>query len=205
MDPDIDSRWDREGENRRQIGEDDTAGVHLEGGDNDPQKRRVATPSPGFKERRRSQRFQCSGAVEIQADGSDVRLTGNLTDISLHGCYTEMPTTFPVGTQVTLKIDAHGVRFRTRAKVGVTYPFLGMGMCFSETEPGQELQLAELLGLVVGERTVIIAQAGHPDASDLVGSTDARACLEDIATFFRDNTILSRDEFFAIAKRVRRS
>ena len=194
---------DQQDKTRPQSGKDRVPSVQESGPGSRPGG--AATPAAGLRERRRSQRYQCSGAVEIQADGGDVRLTGNLTDISLHGCYVEMPTTFPVETQVTLNIDAHGVRFKTRAKVRVTYPFLGMGMCFSETEPGQELQLAEILKAVVGERAVIIAQAGHPETSAIAGSADARACVEAIFTFFRNNSTLSRDEFFAIAKRVRHS
>lgn len=165
-----------------------------------------AAPPLGAKERRRSKRFQCSGTAQVQADGSDVQLTGNLTDISLHGCYVEMPTTFPVDTQLTLNIDAQGVRFRTRASVRVTYPFLGMGICFSETEPGQQQQLTQLLRTIVGQSTAVLAQlSAQPGTPDIVASADAWACLEAISTFFLNSTTLSRDEFFAIAKRVRRS
>jgi PilZ domain len=165
-----------------------------------------AAPPLGVKERRRSKRFQCSGTVEVQADGSDVRLTGNLTDISLHGCYIEMQATFPVETLLTLNIEAHGVRLRTRARVRVTYPFLGMGICFSETEPGQQQQLTQLLRAVVAERTIAVAQVSEqPATPDIVASADAWACLDAISSFFRNNMALSRDEFFAIAKRVRRS
>lgn len=187
MDPNINaSSPDQQITNRLQSGED--------------------APALGVKERRRSKRFQCSGTVEVQADGSDVRLTGNVTDISLHGCYIEMQATFPVETQLTLNIDSHGVRFRTPAVVRVTYPFLGMGICFSETEPGQQQQLTQLLRTVIAERTSVIAQpSGQLATPDIVASADAWACLEAISTFFCDNTALTRDEFFAIAKRVRRS
>src|SRR5208282_4990825 len=55
-------------------------------------------PTPGgavfVKERRRSQRFQCSGSVELQPQDGSAHMWGALTDISLHGCYVEMPTTF---------------------------------------------------------------------------------------------------------------
>ncbi|HEY6302122.1 MAG TPA: hypothetical protein VIX14_03565, partial [Terriglobales bacterium] len=35
---------------------------------------------------------------------------GTLTDVSLHGCYLEMNTTFPVGTKVKLVLKSFGVR-----------------------------------------------------------------------------------------------
>jgi len=66
--------------------------------------------SPTGKERRRSLRYRCSGSAEFRAEGSDVRMWGTLTDISLHGCYIEMSTTFPVDTSVDLSLEAAGIR-----------------------------------------------------------------------------------------------
>jgi hypothetical protein len=161
--------------------------------------------SSGIKERRRSPRFQCAGKVEFHAEGSDVRLYGALADISLHGCYVEMLTTFPVDTLVTLQIEARGIRFCTRAKVRATYPFVGMGMCFAEIEPGQQAQLNQLLRAIATERALLHPHPNAPSTSDIVASADAWACLEAVSSFFQNNTVLSRDEFFSIAKRVRRS
>ena len=62
----------------------------------------AATTGPAFKDRRQSPRLRCSGSVEFRAEGSDVRIWGTLTDISLHGCYVEMSTTFPVDARVDL-------------------------------------------------------------------------------------------------------
>jgi len=166
----------------------------------------VAKPAPAMTERRRSTRFQCSGSVEFQAEGSDVRMWGRLTDISLHGCYVEMSTTFPVNTKVTLVVDSLGIRVRAQATVRVSYPFLGMGMCFAEIEPGQQSQLEQLLTSLAGQRAILNAapseKAGLPE---ILASADAWACLEAVAEFFKKNLELSRDEFYQIAKRVRRS
>jgi hypothetical protein len=166
----------------------------------------AAAAGPAFKERRRSVRFQCSGTVDFQAEGSDVRLSGSLTDVSLHGCYVEMPTTFPIDTLVTLNIEARGIRFHTRAKVRATYPFVGVGMRFEEMELGQQAQLTQLLRSITAERTLLnLPSIEHPNPPDVVASADPSACLEAISNFFQRNTSLSRDEFLAIAKRVRRS
>ena len=69
----------------------------------------AATDSPGFKERRRSPRLKCAGSAEFRPEGSDVRMWGTLTDISLHGCYVEMNNTFPVETRVNLSLEALGI------------------------------------------------------------------------------------------------
>jgi hypothetical protein len=165
-----------------------------------------ATNSPDFKERRRSPRFQCSGSAEFRPEGSDVRMWGTLTDVSLHGCYVEMNNTFPVGTRVSLTIDALAIRVRVQATVRVSYPFLGMGMCFSEIEPGQQLQLEQLLAALSGQSPSDSASFAAPVASltHSLADVDSKTMLDELTQFFRDNQLLSRQEFYQIAKRARR-
>lgn len=126
------------------------------------------TASLVTKERRRSPRFLCSGSAELQADDSDVRMSGRLTDISLHGCYVEMPTTFPAHTRVMLAVESLGIRARTAAAVCVSYPFLGMGLSFTDIEPRQQRQLEQLLRALAGQRAILNSepsseQTGMPD------------------------------------------
>ena len=152
------------------------------------------------KERRRSPRFQCSGSVALQAQDSGAHMLGALTDISLHGCYVEMPTTFPADTLVSLTVEVLGIRFSTGAKVRATYPSLGMGMCFTETRPEQQTQLKQLLMAVAGERASLSASPGV----GTVATADPKFVVENLTDYFKKNNFLSRDEFYVIAKRVRR-
>ena len=158
----------------------------------------AATNSPGIKERRRSPRFQCSGSAEFRVEGSDIRMWGTLTDVSLHGCYVEMNSTFPVGTRVSLTLEALGVRVRVQATVRVSYPFLGMGMCFSEIEPGQQSQLEQLLA-ALSSTAAPVAHSIHA-----LADVDSKTMLDELAQFFRSNHLLSREEFYRIAKRAGR-
>ena len=45
-----------------------------------PAQPETPQPSPPYKERRRSPRYHCSGSAEFQAEGSEVRSWGTLTD-----------------------------------------------------------------------------------------------------------------------------
>jgi hypothetical protein len=169
----------------------------------------VATSDPGGiplgKERRRSPRFRCSGSAEFRVEGSDVRMWGTLSDVSLHGCYIEMNNTFPVNTRVNLRLDAMGIRTEMHAVVRVSYPFLGMGLCFLKIEPGQFMQLERLLAAVT-------ASASNPDfvptssvaSPHSLANVDAKSVIEELQDFFGNNSLLSRDEFYEIAKRARR-
>jgi hypothetical protein len=86
-------------------------------------------------EKRRAPRYKCEGSAEIREDGKDVRTWATFSDISIHGCYVEAQATYPAGTILHMKLDANGVRFETEAIVRVSYPYLGMGIAFTERCP----------------------------------------------------------------------
>jgi hypothetical protein len=161
---------------------------------------------PAGKERRRSPRFRCNGSAEFRVEGSDIRMWGTLSDVSLHGCYVEMTNTFPVDTRVNLVLEALGVRTQMPAVVRVSYPFLGMGLCFSAIESGQQAQLEHLLAALSGsvsgsasDSSRAASKTSHQSLSD----ADPQVIVADVAEFFGNNLLLSRDEFYQIAQRAR--
>jgi hypothetical protein len=162
--------------------------------------------SVAWKERRQSPRLRCSGSAEFRTEGSDVPMWGTVTDVSLHGCYVEMNTTFPVGAKVGLVLKSFGIRIETPGTVRASYPFLGMGICFAEIEPAEQLHLKQLLAALSGRGAVANGiSAEEKSVKDTLASADPRAFIDGIAEFFQKKQILSRDEFNEIAKRARRS
>src|SRR6266478_634702 len=163
----------------------------------------AAADSAAWIDRRKSPRLRCSGSAEVRTEGSDVCRWGTVTDISQHGCYVEMNTTFPVGTKVNLVLKSFGIRIETPGEVRASYPSLGMGICFAEIEPVQQMQLKQLLAALAGRGAV---SSGIPDQEnnmkDALAAADPKAFLDEITEFFRKNQLLSRTEFHQIAKRV---
>src|SRR6266702_642714 len=114
---------------------------------------RAHRPPPWLRRKRNPQRLQLRGGEVSDIDakaaptsaGSDVRIWGTLSDISQDGCYIEMTATFPVATIANLVLEANGIRLRVKGRVQVSYPFLGMGMRFSEVSEEQRAPLQELL------------------------------------------------------------
>ena len=169
-------------------------------------KTAAATAGPGFQDRRQSPRLRCSGSVEFRAQGSDVRMWGTLTDVSLHGCYVEMNSTFPVNTKVDLVLKSFGIRIHTAGTVRATYPSLGMGICFADIEPLEQLQLRQLLAALSGRGTISTGKSAEETGTkETLGSGDPKAIVGDIAGFFQNHQLLSRAEFYQIARRARRS
>lgn len=154
---------------------------------------------------RRSPRLRCSGSVELRADGSDSRTWGTLIDISLHGCYVEMNTTVPVDTKVNLVLKSCGFRIQAIGLVRNSYPSLGMGICFAEITPGQDLPLKQLLAALAGSGVSKTIPAAQKGLESTLGATDLRVLFDEITEFFHKNQMLSRQEYDQIGKRIRRS
>ncbi len=132
---------------------------------------------------------------------------GTLSDVSLHGCYVEMNNTFPVNTRVNLLLEAMGIRVQMQAVVRVSYPFLGMGLCFLKIEPGQLMQLERLLRALSGPASVSnpdLMPASSAPSTHSLADVDPKAMLDGLTEFFRTNPLLSREEFYQIARRARR-
>jgi hypothetical protein len=164
------------------------------------------TTSFGWERLRQSPRLRCSGSVRFRIEGNDVPMWGTLTDISLHGCYVEMNTTFPIDTKVDLVLKSFGIRIQARGTVRTSYPLLGMGIGFTDIEPGQELQLKQLLDVLTGQGAVSNGESARENGmKNYMGTVDLRAFLDEMTEFFRKNQMLCREEFHKIAKRVRRS
>jgi hypothetical protein len=170
-----------------------------------PVSSQAPAASRTFIERRKTPRLRCSGSLELRAEGTDVRIWGTLTDVGLHGCYVEMNTTFPIGTKVDLVLKSMSIRVETPGIIRATYPFLGMGMSFANTKPEQQQHLQQLLSALRSRSRFLTSDlAQHDERKDPLASADPKALVEEITLFFRRNTALPREEFYQIAKRIRR-
>ena len=82
-----------------------------------------------------------------------------------------------------------------------------MGLCFSEIDPGQQKQLEELLAAV---STPALApptglSATHTEISTRsLADVDLNIMFDRLTEFFRGNSLLSRQEFYDLARRSRR-
>jgi hypothetical protein len=188
------------------INEDGAAAI-ADGQSLAPSTTKAATSPLWSKEQRQSCRFRCSGRAEFRAEGSDTGVEGALTIISLHGCYLEMSTTFPVGTRADLMLTAAGIRIHAAGEVRSTFPWLGMGILFSELEPAHRLQLKDLLvGLAWnGPVPLSLPAAAAKDTKGKWRAAEARALIDEITAFFQENQLLSREEFHQFVTRIRRS
>ena len=160
----------------------------------------------GATEKRRSPRYKCEGSAEVREDGCDVRTWATFTDVSLHGCYVEAQATYPAGTLLHMKMEVNGIRFETRGKVRISYPYLGMGIAFEEMSDENVLRLKQLLGTLSRPGVIVgpAANAPHPTTGPMEGTpavTNPEAAVRALIEFFEMHQVLMRDDFLKLVKK----
>jgi len=160
----------------------------------------------GGAEKRRSPRYKCAGSAEVREDGCDVRTWATFTDVSLHGCYVEAQATYPAGTLLHMKMEVNGMRFETKGKVRISYPYLGMGIAFEEISDEDLVRLKQLLatlsrpGIIMGPG----ANAPYPTTGPMEGLpsiTNFEVALRALIEYFEMHQVLMRDDFLKLVKK----
>jgi PilZ domain-containing protein len=161
-----------------------------------------ATPAGGSKpsgaEKRRSPRYRCEGSAEIRAEGADVRTWAACTDISMHGCYLEASTVYPVDTKLLMKIDAQGLRIQAQGNVRVSYPHLGMGVAFMHVAQADRNRLKEMLRTIALPSVIMGTVASVSDLEPMPNISDPSAALSALTEFFEGRQMLTRGEFIRL-------
>jgi hypothetical protein len=168
--------------------------------------RNSAGPQTLTLEKRRSPRYKCEGSVEISQEGLELRTWATCTDVSMHGCYVEATTTFPVGTSVHIKLQANEFNVQGAGCVRVAYPSLGMGIAFGEMSEENRTRLRALLR-TISRPSVILGPGSSPSVAwggalmSISLPTDATTALRALAEFFESRQLLMRDEFLRILRK----
>ena len=110
--------------------------------------RSVMQDAPGT--RRSQERFHCSGGVEMRRNEGAPPVFGNLSDISLTGCYVETVSSPPVGAELLYMIRVRDTVLRGRAQVKTSHHAVGVGLVFVHMSPEDQQKLQFLVGSLAG-------------------------------------------------------
>jgi DNA-binding NarL/FixJ family response regulator len=103
-------------------------------------------------DRRIQSRHSCHLGAEIFRAGSSVPHRCSLTDISVGGCYIEMPSPFEVGEKVEMTVRTQAFKFQSRGVVQTVNPGFGMGVAFLAQSEQQREQVQHLIKIVFRDR-----------------------------------------------------
>jgi hypothetical protein len=86
-------------------------------------------------ERRRTPRYPFIATAEVVDQSSEASISTRVTELSLHGCYLDMPNPLPTDTPIKIKIYCEGKFFESSGVVVYSQPNLGVGVTFREVRP----------------------------------------------------------------------
>lgn len=100
--------------------------------------------------RRSQQRFHCTGGVELRRNEGAPPVFGNLSDLSLTGCYVETVSTLPAGTELLFMLRIRETVIRGRAQVKTSHHAVGVGLVFLHMSKEDQQKLEFLIGSLSG-------------------------------------------------------
>ncbi len=100
--------------------------------------------------RRRHTRYHCTGGVELRRNENAPAIFGNLSDISLEGCYVETISTLPAGVELLFMLKVSETVIRGRALVKASNHAVGMGLEFLHLAGEDQQKLEFLVGTLAG-------------------------------------------------------
>jgi hypothetical protein len=113
-------------------------------------------PPPGFDssvrdahDRRAHPRYKCANSAEVYRTGENAPIRSRTSDISLGGCFLEMPNPLPKGTQIRLALWVKEFKLWTTAEVVTSTPGFGTGVKFTEMPEQDRNQLKQFLESMV--------------------------------------------------------
>jgi hypothetical protein len=100
---------------------------------------------PGAIERRKHSRFRCQNPVEIHVQNG-TSFWGTVADLSLGGCYVEMPIPLQVGTKLKIGLWIGQAKVSAEGEVAHRTPGLGIGIKFNQITDQDLDQIRVFLG-----------------------------------------------------------
>lgn len=118
--------------------------------------------------RRKSTRYHCTGGVELRRQEGAPPVFGNLSDISLEGCYVETVATFPAGSEVVFFLRIGNANIRGRANVKTSNHAVGLGLEFTHLAAEDQQRLEFLVGTLAGKQEMRPEESRRVVAEDPV-------------------------------------
>jgi len=103
-------------------------------------------------------------SADVEQDDPPIRC--QLTDLSLGGCYLEMPSPFPVSSRVMLSMRAGTVEVRVQGLVRVMHPDKGMGVEFTQTTSEHRAAVERFLGVLTANKSILPELLVEPEGLD---------------------------------------
>jgi PilZ domain-containing protein len=160
------------------------------------------------KERRKIPRYAVNADSELEEPRVRAKINGRMTDIGLGGCYVDAMMTFPVDTDVHMRMTRKDLKFEADAKVVFSTPGLGMGLAFTNLTAAHRRYLSEWVDELSGtERIIAPPTKSTPLDDEEAGERSDQVALQQLIKVLLQRDVITQSEFEqvlrAIGKQVR--
>lgn len=100
-------------------------------------------------DRRAHPRVKCTNSVEVYTNNQPAPIRARTVDMSLGGCFVEMPNPLPRGTGIRLALWVKETKLWAKGKVITSTPGYGIGVQFTEMAEQEKLQLKRFLDSLI--------------------------------------------------------
>ncbi len=109
----------------------------------------VDTSAQHTRERRAHPRLKCANSVEVYPAGQTIPIRSRTSDLSVGGCFLEMPNPLPAGAQIKLALWIKEFKVWVNGQVVTSTPGFGIGVKFTELAESDRNQLKQFLESMV--------------------------------------------------------
>jgi c-di-GMP-binding flagellar brake protein YcgR len=136
----------------------------------------------------------------------DPPVSCKLTDLSLGGCYVELPAPFPARTRVVLSMRISDLEVKADGVVRVMHPDVGMGVEFSQKTAQQREHVEKFIQALMKGHGALPELLVEPEGLEVEEEPVAAQCAEDpLVELFRRKSGLTSEAFQIELKRQRHS
>jgi hypothetical protein len=161
-------------------------------------------PSVGKRdERRKVPRYPVNSDSEVEEPRVHAKIKGRMTDLGLGGCYVDAIVTFPIGTEVHIRMAREDLDFEADATVVFSKPGLGMGLEFTNLTGADRRYLSKWVDELSGvERGPEIPSRTAPLDDDEAGERGELSALQKLVKVLLQRDVITQSDFEQILHEI---
>lgn len=130
-----------------------------------------------MEDRRKHKRHIFSATAEVVDLASGTRLATRAADLNNGGCYLDMLTPLPIGSNVRVCIRSFGAEFTCIAVVRDSQPGMGMGVAFADLDDAQKSLIESWIERLSSPTTAGLSTSSVPETAKSAQPLEQRDAL----------------------------
>ena len=154
-------------------------------------------------ERRKVPRYQVNSDSEVEEPRVRAKIKGRMTDLGLGGCYVDAIVTFPVGTEVHIRMAREDLDFEADATVVFSKPGLGMGLEFTNLTGADRRYLSKWVDELSGvERASEIPSRTMPLDDEEASERGELSAVQKLLRVLLQRDVITQSDFEQVLREI---